>query len=225
MRTRQRLRVTGTVQGVGFRPFVHRLADGLVLGGFVRNEPGRVHIEVEGRADDVRRFTTLLADDPPPLASIDRVETESIPALGDAEFRIESSRTAAPDPARARVVPPDVATCDACLAELFDPADRRFGHPFITCTDCGPRYTIITALPYDRPNTTMAGFELCPDCRAEYDDLSAADRARKLSRAGGPAVGVELDVDGDGEVLARANVVLKGYWDQPEATAEALRDG
>jgi hydrogenase maturation protein HypF len=168
---RHRLRVTGVVQGVGFRPFVHRLATELALGGHVGNDSGGVFVEVEGPQPGVACFERRLVDDAPPMARVATVETTAVHPLGEHRFRILESRSRA----MARTfVPPDVAVCEDCLAELFDPADRRYRYPFINCTNCGPRFTIIVRLPYDRPNTTMRGFELCEACAAEYND--PADR-------------------------------------------------
>lgn len=172
-RTRTRLRVTGVVQGVGFRPFVHRLATGLGLDGLVGNDAGAVFVEVEGPAAAVREFAVRLPAEAPPLARVDAVSEQPLHPTGGAGFVIVPSDRADDGGVRT-LVPPDVATCDACLAELLDPADRRHRHPFITCTDCGPRFTIVTDLPYDRPATTMAGFPMCPACAAEYHD--PADR-------------------------------------------------
>ncbi len=163
----RRVEVRGVVQGVGFRPFVHRLAHELGLGGRVRNEAGRVDVEIEGPAGAVDEFVRRLVSDAPPLARIESVEVEPAPRLGRRTFTIVAS---ARDDGERTFVPPDVAVCDACVDELGDPTDRRHRHPFITCTDCGPRFTIIRDLPYDRPTTTMAGFEMCPACRAEYED-------------------------------------------------------
>jgi hydrogenase maturation protein HypF len=165
---RLRLRVTGVVQGVGFRPFVHRLATGLGLAGLVGNDAGAVFVEVQGPAGRVDEFTRRLRAECPPLARVDDVDEQPVEPTGDRGFAIVAS-DAAPSGLRT-LVPPDVATCDACLAELFDPADRRYRHPFITCTDCGPRFTIVVDLPYDRPATTMAGFAMCPACAVEYHD-------------------------------------------------------
>ncbi|MGD0808635.1 MAG: carbamoyltransferase HypF [Acidimicrobiales bacterium] len=164
---RHRIRVTGVVQGVGFRPFVHRLATELGLAGHVGNDTGGVFVEVEGQPSDVARFERRLLDEPPPMAHISGMEVTEVGTTGEREFRIvESDRDG-----RARTfVSPDVAVCDDCLAELFDPADRRYRYPFINCTNCGPRFTITLRLPYDRPNTTMRGFKLCPACAAEYAD-------------------------------------------------------
>jgi hydrogenase maturation protein HypF len=168
---RHRLRVTGVVQGVGFRPFVHRLATELALGGHVGNDSGGVFVEVEGPQPDVACFERRLVDDAPPMARVVAIDTTAVHPLGEQRFRILESRSRA----MARTfVPPDVAVCDDCLAELFDPADRRYRYPFINCTNCGPRFTITIRLPYDRPNTTMRGFELCEACTSEYND--PADR-------------------------------------------------
>ncbi|MER6071685.1 carbamoyltransferase HypF [Streptomyces sp. NPDC001817] len=168
---RRRLTVRGTVQGVGFRPYVHRLAVGLGLAGFVGNTGDGVIVEVEGPADEVGRFCAALAEQPPPLATVNGIAGEDLPATGDTEpFTIRST-----DRAGGRTqLPPDTATCADCLRELADPADRRHRHPFITCTHCGPRFTIATAMPYDRAATTMAGFPMCPSCAHEYGD--PADR-------------------------------------------------
>ncbi len=197
MRTRQRLDVTGVVQGVGFRPFVHRLAGDLQLGGFVRNELGRVRIEVEGPQSAVTLFRALLREQSPALAEIDTVVAEVMAPRGQASFRIEGSVDVSPDgELPVRMVPADVATCDDCIGELFDPTDRRYRHPFITCTNCGPRFTIITELPYDRPNTTMAGFELCPACAAEYHTPPTGGST--LNRWPVRAVGPRLRYEDDG---------------------------
>ncbi len=160
----------GVVQGVGFRPFVHRLAARNDLAGWVRNESGEVFVEVEGQARAVEAFIQALRTEAPVLARIDSVETELVAPRGAAGFRVlESLATEGRLP-----VSPDVATCAACRSELFDPADRRSGYPFITCTDCGPRYTVIETMPYDRVRTAMRAFPQCPTCLREYTD--PADR-------------------------------------------------
>lgn len=164
---RRGIRVRGSVQGVGFRPAVYRLASSRELAGFVRNDSEGVWIEVEGPARSLSFFVDALEQDAPPLARIDAIEMVELGAIGERGFRIDASAPRAE--ARARV-PPDVATCEACLRELFDPGDRRHRYPFINCTDCGPRYTIVRDLPYDRARTTMAAFELCAACRDEYQD-------------------------------------------------------
>jgi hydrogenase maturation protein HypF len=168
---RRLVRVSGIVQGVGFRPLVYGLATRLGLTGFVLNRTGEVVIEIEGRPDLLDRFVSELTDRPPVLAKIDRITCESIPVRGDAEFVIRTSEAGAGSEV---FVSPDVAPCDDCLAEFREPADRRYRYPFLNCTNCGPRLTIVTGAPYDRSRTTMAGFPMCPACRAEYDN--PADR-------------------------------------------------
>ncbi len=165
------MRVQGTVQGVGFRPYVYRLAGALGLTGFVLNDSHGVLLEIEGPDTAVADFLSRLAADAPPLAVLDRVVTEEREPIGGAGFAIlESPQGGTPD----APVTPDSATCEDCLRELFDPSDRRFRYPFTNCTNCGPRFTIVRGVPYDRPLTTMAGFVMCPLCRAEYEN--PADR-------------------------------------------------
>ncbi|MGH9125860.1 MAG: carbamoyltransferase HypF [Acidimicrobiales bacterium] len=164
---RSRVRVRGVVQGVGFRPFVHRLASEADLAGFVGNDTDGVFAEVEGSPGAVAGFEARLRSEAPPLARVDGVEAHPMDILGETGFRIVESRA---DSDVRTFVSPDAALCDDCLRELFDPADRRYRYPFITCTNCGPRFTITERLPYDRPNTTMAGFILCEACAAEYHD-------------------------------------------------------
>ncbi len=174
---RQRVVVRGTVQGVGFRPFVHRLAVGLELAGFVRNGVEGVVAEVEGAPEAVREFCRAVREEPPPLAEVCEVAYASVPPTGSAGFAIRTSEPKGEPggPAGRRTpIPADAATCADCLRELADPADRRHRHPFISCTHCGPRFTISTGLPYDRATTTMAAFPLCPRCAVEYAD--PADR-------------------------------------------------
>jgi hydrogenase maturation protein HypF len=168
---RTRITVTGVVQGVGFRPFVHRLANELGVTGFVGNDAAAVFIEAQGSHRAVSEFTRRLSAEPPPLALINAISAKPVAPKAEDGFAIVASTNAG---GQRTLVPPDVATCDACLRELFDPASRRYRHPFITCTDCGPRFTIISDLPYDRPATTMAGFPMCERCEREYHD--PADR-------------------------------------------------
>jgi hydrogenase maturation protein HypF len=168
---RVRARVEGTVQGVGFRPFVYRLAGELELGGWVRNDERGVLVEVEGRGRQVEAFLERLRSDSPPLAVVERIDSQPLEPIRERGFRIVESPEGG---ALEALVSPDSATCDDCLAELFDPTDRRYRYPFINCTHCGPRFTIVRGVPYDRPRTTMASFEMCPRCRAEYED--PADR-------------------------------------------------
>ncbi|MFF7178125.1 carbamoyltransferase HypF [Streptomyces sp. NPDC008121] len=164
---RSRVVVRGVVQGVGFRPYVHALATGLRLSGHVTNTAEGVVAEVEGAPADVAAFCARLAPDAPPLARVESVEAADVAASGGRGFTIVPSLQGG---AVRTLVPPDTATCADCLAELADPADRRYLHPFITCTHCGPRFTIVTGLPYDRAHTTMAGFPMCGDCAREYAD-------------------------------------------------------
>ncbi|MGI8586618.1 MAG: carbamoyltransferase HypF [Chloroflexia bacterium] len=164
---RRRIRVQGIVQGVGFRPFVYGLAARHALGGYILNDSAGVTIEVEGEAASVEAFVRSVHDDPPPLALVERVAWERIPPNGDTAFVIEQSRGTAEKRA---LISPDVCACDDCLRELFDPADRRYRYPFTNCTNCGPRFTIIRDVPYDRSQTTMDVFPMCEDCRREYDD-------------------------------------------------------
>src|SRR5271155_3715246 len=170
---RQRFTVTGVVQGVGFRPFVHRIATDLGLTGFVGNDSGAVFLEVQGPGARIDEFRRRLRADTPPLAAISAVHVVNIDAetLSDSAFRIVESQPVA---GATTPIPPDIAVCDQCIAELFDPCDRRYRHPFVTCTNCGPRFTIIRALPYDRPATTMSTFAMCDRCAVEYHD--PADR-------------------------------------------------
>ncbi|MBN2200763.1 carbamoyltransferase HypF [bacterium] len=165
--TRTRILVTGLVQGVGFRPFVYRRAVSLNLTGFVRNTPEGVEIEAEGAPDSVRTLIESLKTGPPPQAEVRSVEFRPLNASGGTEFEIRES---AGEAAVSALVSPDIATCPDCLSELFNPSDRRHRYPFINCTNCGPRFTIITGVPYDRPATTMASFTMCQACRAEYED-------------------------------------------------------
>ena len=166
---RQRFTVTGVVQGVGFRPFVHRIATELELAGFVGNDSGAVFLEVQGPGARLDEFRRRLRDEAPPLAAISAVTVANIGPdwlCGDI-FRIVESEKA---DGAGTPIPPDIAVCDDCIAELFDPNDLRYRHPFVTCTNCGPRLTIIRALPYDRPTTTMSAFPMCERCTAEYHD-------------------------------------------------------
>ncbi|ADV45352.1 carbamoyltransferase HypF [Nitratifractor salsuginis] len=161
------LRIRGIVQGVGFRPYLYRLAKRYGLNGFVRNDERGVETVIEGEAAALEAFLQALSAELPPLARIDGMEVHEIPAAGYESFEILSSHSSSD---KSTAVSPDIALCDACLAEMRDPCNRRFGHPFITCTDCGPRYSIIRTVPYDRPNTSMARFPMCDKCRAEYED-------------------------------------------------------
>jgi len=162
-----RVRVEGVVQGVGFRPFVHRLAREHELAGWVRNDARGALLEVEGEDAALEYFLAALTGRAPPLARIERVRMQQLRASGERGFRILHSSEQG---AAAALVSADVAPCDECLAEMLDPGDRRHRYPFINCTNCGPRFTIVRSVPYDRERTTMAAFAMCAACRAEYED-------------------------------------------------------
>jgi hydrogenase maturation protein HypF len=187
-RVRRRYTVSGLVQGVGFRPFAYATAAALALAGTVANTGDGVVVEVEGPPDAVDEYRRRLRDDAPPLAMVTAVHETELPLEGGTGFTIVASHAGGPSRTLAS---PDVATCEDCLGELRDPADRRYRHPFITCTNCGPRFTIITGLPYDRAATTMAGFAMCPACRAEYDD--PADRRFHAQPIACPDCGPRLE--------------------------------
>ena len=167
-RQREHLVIAGTVQGVGLRPFVWRLAKSLRLTGFVRNVPSGVEIEVEGNRAPLREFRDRLQVELPSAAAIERVESERLPLRGDTDFfAMPSERGRA-----ATTIPPDLAACAECVREILDPADRRYRYPFTNCTSCGPRFTVVRTLPYDRETTTLRDFPLCDQCRREYLDPS-----------------------------------------------------
>jgi hydrogenase maturation protein HypF len=163
---RLRMQLRGAVQGVGFRPFVYRLAHELALAGWVSNTGEGLHIEAEGAPNALKEFLTRLEREKPPRSHIQSLESSWLEAKGFAGFKIIQSTT----DTKSAVVVPDIATCDECLRELFDPANRRYRYPFTNCTNCGPRYSIVESVPYDRSNTTMKRFALCPACLAEYSD-------------------------------------------------------
>ncbi len=162
-----RIHITGIVQGVGFRPFVYNLATRLELTGWVKNTSAGVEIEVDGKKDILDMFIQKLRDEAPTLSRIDEFSASFRPANGFSSFDIRHSESV---DGAFQPISPDVSICPDCLRELFDPSDRRYHYPFINCTNCGPRFTIIKDIPYDRPKTTMAGFPLCPDCEREYTD-------------------------------------------------------
>jgi hydrogenase maturation protein HypF len=186
-RQRARLVVRGVVQGVGFRPFVYRLATELDLHGEVYNSAQGVFIEVEGEAEKVQAFRLRLVPEKPPHSSIQSLETTWLAPAGYAAFAIAASREDGP---HTTLVLPDIATCTECRCEIFDPANRRHRYPFTNCTHCGPRFSIIQALPYDRPHTTMRGFIMCPTCQAEYED--PADRRFHAQPNACPICGPQL---------------------------------
>ncbi len=204
---RRRFRIRGVVQGVGFRPFVYGLATRATLGGFVLNDGDGVVVEAEGDPAALDAFAAALRADAPALARVESVVAEPLAPAGETAFRIETSVPAG----GAALVPPDVATCDDCLRELFDPADRRYRYPFTNCTQCGPRFTIVRAVPYDRPNTTMAAFAMCADCRREYED--PLDRRFHAEPIACPVCGPRLSMpleEAVGRLLAGEILAVKG---------------
>jgi hydrogenase maturation protein HypF len=226
---RRRVRVQGIVQGVGFRPFVYGQAQRRGLAGFVRNDSSGVTIEIEGTPEALDGFLYALRAEAPPLARIDTVAVEPIPLRHESIFVIAHSQAGAE---RQALISPDTATCDDCLRELCDPADRRYGYPFINCTNCGPRFTIVQDVPYDRDKTTMRVFPMCPDCRAEYDDplnrrfhaqpnacpvcgpqVYLVDTGRAPGPDAGPARGI----------ACRAGQIAPGGARPPEAIVEAAQ--
>ena len=164
---RRRLLVNGIVQGVGFRPFVYRIAVGLGLKGFIRNTPSGVLIEVQGSSLLLDSFCGALKRDCPPLARIEAMKESALDCVAEERFIIADSSAGADVET---LIPPDIALCGDCRRELLDPANRRFRYPFINCTNCGPRYTIVDRLPYDHPSTSMHTFTMCPECEREYLD-------------------------------------------------------
>lgn len=212
---RIRVRVRGVVQGVGFRPFVYGLACHLGLGGFVGNDGLGVLIEAEGPARALDCLVEALTRQAPPLARVEQVEVERIAPAGQTDFSISASGQTGP---RTVLVAPDTGTCADCLREMADPADRHHGYAFTNCTNCGPRYTIVRELPYDRPGTTMAAFALCERCEREYAD--PLDRRFHAQPVCCPECGPRLELRGadgsgpagdcDGDPVARAAELLAG---------------
>ena len=200
------------MQGVGFRPYVFRLAGELGLAGTVLNDERGVEIEVEGREPALEEFLARLPAEAPPLARVTSLDSEPIPSRGEREFRILESARGGP---AAAAVSADFATCDACLAEVLDPADRRHRYPFTNCTDCGPRFTIVRGVPYDRPLTTMAGFAMCDACQAEYDD--PADRRFHAQPNACPDCGPQMTL------LDPSGAPLVARADEPDPVASAAR--
>ncbi len=203
--------IGGRVQGVGFRPFVHRLAHAHHITGWVRNASGTVEIHAAGEPAQLLRFCEALLAEAPPLSVPGPLSVTACPAEQVEGFAIRDSADAAQSDIH---LPPDGFVCDACLAELRDPTDRRYRHPFINCTQCGPRYTLVTSLPYDRPNTAMRDFMLCPDCRSEYEN--PLDRRFHAEPIACPACGPHLHfvsgatgIDGDEATLAATVAALR----------------
>ena len=206
----QRLRITlrGAVQGVGFRPFVYRLATEMALTGWVLNSSAGLVVEVEGTPDLLSRFAQRLEHERPRASVVTVRESEWIDAEGSTRFEILASDS---DSDKTVNVLPDLATCSECREELFDPDNRRFAYPFTNCTNCGPRYTIVLDIPYDRPNTTMREFVLCPACREEYENPE--NRRFHAQPNACPVCGPKLDatIEDAAEALLEGQIVaLKG---------------
>ncbi len=214
----RRIDVEGTVQGVGFRPWVHRVATALELAGRVFNTQRGVTIEVVGPPARLEALLRALREEPPRASRVLSVEAREITLEGPLPlgFAIGSSEWSEGEGARQLTVPADLATCDACLAEVDDPSDRHFGYPFTSCTECGPRFSIVEALPYDRARTTLAAFALCPDCAREYRDLG--DRRFHAQAIACPACGPKI-------FLEDANAARVDVADPIAAVAERLLDG
>ncbi|QFY13121.1 carbamoyltransferase HypF [Nonomuraea phyllanthi] len=216
-----RVRVEGVVQGVGFRPFVHGLATRLGLAGLVGNDAQGVFVELEGGREQIGEFLARLERDAPPLASIERVTVTTGATRAGGRFLIVESD---PSGTARTLVSPDIATCADCLAELADPADRRYRYPFVNCVNCGPRLTIVRAMPYDRPLTTMAGFEMCGRCLAEYHD--PADRRFHAQPTCCPACGPTLRLVGaDPSAGGRFGRLIRAAGEPLAGAAEVLRAG
>ncbi len=230
-----RISVRGVVQGVGFRPFVYQLAVKHNLRGWVRNTSEDVKIEVEGEGGDIERFLQGLREEAPPLAHIEGISTTTSTPAGYEKFEILESLA---QEGKYQLVSPDIATCPECREEIFDPTDRRYRYPFTNCTNCGPRFTIIADIPYDRPKTTMKSFRMCPECQREYDDpLNRRFHAQpnacpvcgpqlELIEAAGRKVTGDDIINKTSELLREGKIVavkgLGGYLLACDATSEAV---
>src|ERR1044071_1974687 len=211
---RLRIVIGGAVQGVGFRPFLYRLARELNLAGWVSNSAQGVTVEVEGHDDRLQNFLLRIETEKPPRSFIQSFESAFLDAVGFSAFEIRESQD---EGAKTALVLPDVATCNECIADVFDPANRRYHYPFTNCTNCGPRFTIIEALPYDRPHTTMKGFEMCAACRAEYEN--PLDRRFHAQPNACPACGPHLEFWGEeGQAVSARHTALLD-------AADAIRRG
>ena len=205
--------VQGVVQGVGFRPFVYRLASAHNLKGWVCNTSGEVQVDIEGKESDLQKFLSELEHEAPPQARIEKISTKEHPPAGYQNFEIRHSVA---EEGKSQLISPDIATCEACRGEIFDVQDRRYRYPFTNCTNCGPRFTIIDDIPYDRPKTTMRHFKMCPDCQREYDD--PFDRRFHAQPNACPVCGPSLTLtDNEGKAVSCDDVL--------NAACEFLRDG
>jgi hydrogenase maturation protein HypF len=205
--------VRGVVQGVGFRPFIYRLAHEHDLAGWVRNTSGSVEIEVEGEQSSLDQFVEEIRKSAPPMARMEEIVSSPIPPVGYTSFKIIESR---PEPGEYQLVSPDIATCEACRQEVFSSEYRRYGYPFTNCTNCGPRFTIIEDIPYDRPLTTMRHFTMCAQCQKEYDD--PLDRRFHAQPNACPVCGPSLS-------LVDASRVPSGDTDVIRSASNLLREG
>ena len=201
---RLKITVRGAVQGVGFRPFVFRLAEELKLAGWVNNSPQGVFIEAEGPRAVLEKFLLRLETEKPVHSFIQSLESSWLDAVEFKSFEIRASETGG---GKTALVLPDIATCPDCLREIFDPANRRHRYPFTNCTNCGPRFSIIESLPYDRANTSMKAFAMCPQCQAEYDD--PRDRRFHAQPNACPVCGPRLELWDSGAGILPASSVLK----------------
>src|SRR5665213_3865137 len=213
-RMRVKLALRGAVQGVGFRPFVHRLATELSLTGWVRNSPQGVFVEAESPRPALEQFLRRIENEKPPRSFIQSMEITWLDAVGFTGFEIRASGTGGQ---KTSVVLPDIATCPDCLREIFDPKNRRHLYPFTNCTNCGPRFSIIESLPYDRVHTSMKTFAMCADCEAEYHD--PANRRFHAQPNACPKCGPQLALwDSTGTILAEGGDAV---W----RTIAAIRNG
>lgn len=214
MKTRIHIVIRGAVQGVGFRPFIYKLSREMALKGFVLNSPAGVFIEAEGEKTILDRFVLRIQSEKPPHAIIQSMEFSFLDPVGYADFQIRESES---NGKRSAFIMPDMAVCDECLREMFDPKNRRYLYPFINCTHCGPRFSIIESLPYDRPNTSMKEFKMCDSCRSEYENPS--DRRFHAQPIACPECGPHIEVwNKDRNNLAGRNSAL-------EFTVEAIQNG
>ena len=210
----RKLNITGVVQGVGFRPFIYQLADRYHLNGFILNSTAGVSVEIEGKENAIEAFVEALQRELPPLARIDMLSSDVGEYVGYTNFQILQSQT---QNDKSALVSPDIAICENCLQEMHDPSNRRYAYPFINCTDCGPRYSIIETLPYDRPNTSMHFFTMCEACHSEYND--PLDRRFHAQPISCPDCGPILRLlDTEHKVLEEGNNAVR-------LTADAIKKG
>jgi hydrogenase maturation protein HypF len=217
---RRHIEVRGTVQGVGFRPFVYKLAHSLGLTGYVFNSSSGVTIEIEGAGADIQTFVDTLKTSPPHLAAINGITISEVETRGETGFSILHSHE---EPGGFSLIPPDAGTCDDCWRDFGSPANRRYGYPFTNCTHCGPRYTIIQDIPYDRATTTMAGFTMCPACAAEYTDPT--DRRFHAQPNACSVCGPSLELIPRGTPLADCSFADRDSLARIRSARKLLREG